>query len=143
MERIVFQESYATAYYDEALALGKVVWHGNPDAEQYKKPFEALLALTKKGMPVRKYLADIRKQGVINPGSRKWFESEMLPAAISAGLVCAASIFDGNVFKKYYLNMIIAASGKFGLPLKLFNTEAEAIEWLNKVAAEKSDKKFV
>lgn len=141
MERIIFQEAYATVYYNDELELGKVVWHGNPDFEQYKKPFEALLELAKKGTPVRKFISDIRKQGVINPGSRKWFESEMMPAAIQEGLVCAASIFDGNAFKKYYMNMIISASGKFGLPLKLFNTEEEAVDWLNKVA-ERSKQQF-
>jgi len=27
------------------------------------------------------------------------------------------------------MNMIIKVSNKFGMPLKLFNSEAEAIEW--------------
>lgn len=62
----------------------------------------------------------------------------MLPAAIKEGLICASSIFDGNVFKKYYMNMIISASGKFGLPLKLASNEAEAIDWLNKTAEVKA-----
>lgn len=134
MERIILDEAYATVYYNEELELGKVVWHGNPNDEQYKKPFMALLNLARKGTPVRKFISDIRKQGVINPANRKWFENEMMPAAIQEGLVCAASIFNGNAFKKYYMNMIISASGKFGLPLKLFNTEEEAIDWLNRVA---------
>lgn len=114
---------------------------GTPILNSIRSLFFALLALAEKGTPVRKFISDIRKQGVINPGSRKWFESEMMPAAIQEGLVCAAFIFDGNAFKKYYMNMINPASGKFGLPLKLFNTEEEAVDWLNKVA-ERSKQQF-
>ena len=139
MVRVVLNETYATASYDDELQLGKVVWHSTPDREQYKKPFEALIQLAQSGVPVRKFLSDIRKQGVVNPELRKWFEQEMMPMAIGEGLVCAASVFDGNAFKKYYMNMIIAASGKFNLPLKLFSTEEAAIEWLNITAEDRKE----
>jgi hypothetical protein len=140
MIRVIFQEEYATVTYNDDLQLGKIDWHGNPDPEQYKKPFEAMLQLALSGVPVKKFLSDIRKQGIINPDSRKWFEKDMMPLAIREGLVCGASIFDGNAFKKYYMNMIIAASGKFGLPLKLFNTEEEAIDWLNRTTETRAEK---
>ena len=44
----------------------------------------------------------------------------MIPKAIEAGLKRVGVVFDGNVFKKYYLNVILAATNKFGLPLKVF-----------------------
>ena len=53
----------------------------------------------------------------------------MIPKGIDVGLKRAGVIFDGNVFKKYYLNMIIKVTNKFGLPLKIFNKQEEAIEW--------------
>ena len=53
----------------------------------------------------------------------------MIPKAIGVGLKQAGVIFDGKIFKKYYLNMIIKATNKFGLSLKIFNSEEENREW--------------
>lgn len=133
MEKILIDESYATVTYVGELELGKIIWHRTPNAQEYKRSFEVMIDEAKAGVPITKFLSDIRKQGIINPELRKWFEKDMMPLAIKEGLLCGAVVFDGNAFKKYYMNMIIAASGKFGLPIKLFNQEAAAVEWLNAV----------
>ena len=79
---------------------------------------------------VRRFLSDTRKQGVVSPDNRKWFEKDMFPAAVKAGLERAAAITDGNAFKRYYINMIISSINKFGIPLKIFGDEQSAIEFL-------------
>jgi hypothetical protein len=53
----------------------------------------------------------------------------MIPKAIDNGLKRAAVVFDGNVFKKYYINMILQVINKFGIPMKLFSTEEDAVKW--------------
>lgn len=126
--KIIEDNEYAEVSYDPDLKMGKIIWKKKTPTEEYRQAFTTLLEFSKTH-EVDNFLSDIRNQGVVAPENRKWFESEMLPKAVKAGLKRAGSVFDGNVFKKYYMNMIIKVSNKFGMPLKLFNTEAEAMEW--------------
>lgn len=128
MKEVLVDTDYAEISYDPELKLGKIAWKRKTQTEEYRTAFNTILDFSKKN-EVDNFLSDIRKQGVVSPENRKWFENEMLPNAVKAGLKRAGSIFDGNVFKKYYINLLIKVSNKFGLPLKLFNTEEEAIAW--------------
>lgn len=128
MEKVILDADYAKVSYFSDLKLGKIEWKRKTSSEEYQYAFITLLDYAK-NHPADNFLSDIRKQSVVSPENRRWFETEMLPAAIDAGLKRAGVIFDGNVFKKYYINMIIKVSNKFGMPLKMFNTEEEAIEW--------------
>jgi hypothetical protein len=129
-EMIIIDKDFVTVYYVAEKRLGKLVWKRKPESDEYKSAFQALLDHSLKE-PVDNFLSDIRNQGVISPDDRKWFEKEMLPLAINAGLKRAAVIFDGNIFKKYYMNLLIGASNKFGMPLKLFLNEDEALQWIS------------
>lgn len=128
MKEILKDTDYAEISYDKELEMGKIVWKGKATTEEYQHAFIIVLDNAKKN-PTTNFLSDIRNQSVVSPENRKWFETEMLPAAIEEGLKRAAVVFDGNVFKKYYLNMIIKVSNKFGMPLKMFNSEEQAVEW--------------
>lgn len=130
MEQKVFESACATAYYISDKKLGKIVWNGALTPEEYKKPFIALIDLAKKGTVITRFLSDIRKQGVVSPESRKWFEKEMLPAAIENGLKRAAVISSSNAFKMYYINLILGSVNKFNLPFKIFNDEGKALDFL-------------
>ncbi|OFX24362.1 MAG: hypothetical protein A2041_09855 [Bacteroidetes bacterium GWA2_31_9b] len=128
MKKIVAAFDYAEISYESILKVGIIVWKKKPTNEEYQNTFEVLIDFSKTHQ-VDNFLSDIRNQGVVSPETRKWFETVMIPKAIDHGLKRAATIFDGNVFKKYYINMIIQATNKFGMPLKLFNTEEEAFVW--------------
>lgn len=128
-EVVVLDESYVKVLYDPVRKIGKVVWNGTPKDEQYKLPFEKLLDYGQKNT-VKRFLSDTRKQGVVAPDKRKWFEKVMVPAAIEAGMERAAVVTDGNAFKRYYLNLILGAVNKFGLPFKICGDEQSAIDFL-------------
>jgi hypothetical protein len=130
MEKELMKESYVRVVYDPERFIGKVIWTGSPTTEQYKIPFKVLLDWAAKGNKVTRFLSDTREQGVVNPENRKWFEKEMIPAAIKAGLKRAAAVTGGNVFKRYYVNMIISAVNKFGMPLRVFSDEESAVKFL-------------
>lgn len=66
---------------------------------------------------------------MVNPENRKWFETVMLPQALKQGLKRGGVIFDGTIFKKYYLNLILQATNKFKFTLRLFNSIEEAYAW--------------
>ncbi len=129
-EKIIFNEEFAKITYHQSLKTIKVLWNGSFSKEQYQHAIETALEFQlKEYLPIENYLSNILKQGIVNPESRKWFEQVALPRANKQGLKRAAVVFDGNVFKKYYLNLILQASNAYKLPLKFFNSEEEAIEW--------------
>lgn len=130
MKEIIADYDYAEVTYHPDLLMGKVVWKRKTTDQEYRNAFTKLLEFSM-NHTVDNFLSDIRNQGVVSPENRKWFETEMLPKAVKSGLKRAATVFDGNVFKKYYMNMIIKVSNKFGMPLKLVKSEQEAIEWFN------------
>jgi hypothetical protein len=129
-ETIVFSESFARITYHTKYKMIKVVWNGSFSKEQYQLAIETALNFQLKELvPIDFYLSNILNQGIVNPESRKWFEKVAMPRAIKQGLKRAAVVFDGNVFKKYYLNLILQASNSYKLPLKFFSTEEDAINW--------------
>lgn len=125
----LFTTDYATIAYDKEKRLASIVWKGKTTSDEYRGIFNTLLEFQQKEKVIR-YLSDVRNQSVIAPDDRKWFETVAMPKAVEQGLKAAAVVFDGNVFKKYYLNVILSATNKFGLPLKLFNETNEAVDWL-------------
>lgn len=129
-EKIILDENYVIVTFHYAIKTIKVVWKGSFSMEQYQHAIETALDYQlKEKVIVDNYLSNILKQGIVNPESRKWFEKVAMPRAVNQGLKRAAVVFDGNVFKKYYLNLILQASNTFKLPLKFFNSEEEAIKW--------------
>ena len=75
-------------------------------------------------------MPDTRKQGIINPAQRKWLIEESLPVAIDIGMKRIAVISEMSVFKRYYLNTLMAAIKKVKIPFKTFKDEEKAIEWI-------------
>ena len=129
MNTNVFQAPYATVTYDSVKRLMVLTWTGSPNKEEYKKPFLTMLTYGKK-YPVDGMLSDITNQGIIAPDNRKWFEKEMMPLAVEAGLKRGAIVTSGNAFKLYYINLILAAVNKFPITTKLFNNQKDAYTWL-------------
>lgn len=132
MDQLILSTPYAKVYYQPSQTLGKIVWLGAATSEEYKRPFLALIDLAKKGTSVSRFLSDIRQQGVVSPESRKWFEKDMVPAAVANGLKRAAVISSSNAFKMYYINLILSSVNKFNLPFKIFGDEERALDFLMK-----------
>jgi hypothetical protein len=126
---ILFNTAYATVHYQSEHELVILTWHGNPTAEEYQRPFKEILEFSRKN-PVQNMISDITNQGVVNPENRKWFESDMMPKAVAAGLKRAAVVTNGNVFKMYYVNLLLSAINKYKVPLKVFKNTTEAINWI-------------
>ncbi|MBI9054808.1 MAG: STAS/SEC14 domain-containing protein [Bacteroidales bacterium] len=129
MKKVIQDADYAEISYDSELKLGKIRWKRKTSTEEYQYSFITLLGFAKENQ-IEIFLSDIRDQQVVAPDNKRWLETEMLPKAMDVGLKRAGVIFDGNVFKKYYINMIIKVTNKFGLPMKVFNTEEEAMAWV-------------
>jgi len=130
MKDLIFDATYAKVTYDSEKRMMVLIWDGSPNQEEYKKPFLTMLEFGQKN-PVDGMLSDISKQGIINPDNRKWFEKEMMPKAVAAGLKRGAIVTNGNAFKLYYINLILSAINKFPITTKLFNNQKDAFDWLD------------
>lgn len=127
---IILDEKYALVTFHSDMKMIKVVWKGTFTKEQYQIAIESGLDYQlKSNKPVENYLSNILNQGIVSPESRKWFEQVAMPRAINQGLKRAAVVFDGNVFKKYYLNLILQTTNIYKLPLKFFSSEEDAVKW--------------
>ena len=126
---IVLDTQYAHVTFDREKELGMIAWKGKANSEEYQAAFNSLLELQKKET-ITRYISDIRNQSIVSPTDRKWFETVALPQAIKGGLKAAAAVFDGNAFKKYYLNVVITSTNKFKLPMNVFTDLDEAISWI-------------
>jgi hypothetical protein len=130
MNTNVFQAPYANVTYDVVKRRMALIWTGSPSKEEYQKPFLAMLDYGAR-YPVDSMLSDISNQGIISPDNRKWFEKEMMPRAVQAGLQRGAIVTNGNAFKLYYINLILSAVNKFPIATKLFNNQQDALSWLD------------
>jgi hypothetical protein len=126
----LFKEDYATAFVEPEKSLATVRWTKKVIVtfDQYQFVYNAILNYHAQH-PTPYFIADLREQGVMPPNYRKWFQEYVLPTAVKGGLKKAVVIFDGNVFKKYYLNHILDTSKHFGLPLRFENSVEAAEKW--------------
>ena len=131
MEEEVVKTDFVNITYNIEHKIIKVVWTGKNTSEEYRDIIMKSLNWSKDHQ-VDYYLSDIRNQKVISPEDRTWFQKEIIPKAIEAGLKKAVVIFDGNVFKKYYLNTILKTTNVMKLPFKFVKNEEEAMEFLLK-----------
>lgn len=129
---VILDETYVKVMFIPSHSLVKVVWNGTVTSEQYQRAFIMALDFQEKGVAqVHNFLSDIRNQGIVNPENRKWFETYAIPRAIKQGLKRGAVIFDGNIFKKYYLNLILQSTNHYKLPFKFFGKEEDALQWFD------------
>lgn len=121
-------DNLLAVYYPE-LELMHFIWRQRTTGEPYRKAFSDAVEFAKTHKS-KYFLSDIRNQGIVGPDDRKWFESVALPGAIEQGLQRVAMIFDGNVFKMHYINMILKHVVDKGIPMKFFKEKDLAAEWL-------------
>lgn len=128
--QILLDKDYAEVTYFPDQEMARIKWKGNVNVDQYRDAFLTVYEHAIAGNTVKRFYSDTREQGVVGPENRKWFEKEMLPKAIEAGMERAGTISDANIFKRYYLNMILKSINKFNLPFKLCGSEEEVVEFL-------------
>jgi hypothetical protein len=128
-KKVISDTEFADISFIEELKLIQIIWKGKVDGENYKKTFMIALDF---GVDheVDFFMSDIRQQVIIGPRERKWFEEVAIPLAVERGLKKGCTVFDGNIFKEYYLNHILLRTVKFNLPFKFFKTIDQAQEWL-------------
>lgn len=129
-ESILFKsdENLDALYYPKTQIM-HFIWKRRSVGQIYRQAFLDGITYSK-DHPVKFFLSDIRRQGVVGPEDRKWFETVALPGAIENGVTKVGIVFEGNVFKKYYINVLLQHFVSKGVPMRFFSTAQRAIEWL-------------
>ena len=129
---VIFKDDIALIEHYPFIEALFIDWKANPNFEQYFRIFTVCLEYQQNcSNPIVNFMSDIKMQGFVGVEARKWFERVALPRAVSQGLKRAAVIYDGSIFKKYYLKIILYASRRHNLTLKLFTKEDEALNWIS------------
>lgn len=133
MSTITLQNTeFSTVTFDTTNNIGIIDWKQiKQTSEGYKESFTVLIDYIKDKNLSVKFLSDTRKQSVVSPDDRKWFQTVAVPLAQKYGLKRAAVVISGNVFKKYYMNMILMAMKKLPVDIKIFDDVQLAKDWLN------------
>ncbi|HOZ14507.1 MAG TPA: STAS/SEC14 domain-containing protein [Tenuifilaceae bacterium] len=127
---IFFESTYAQCSYIPEYKAVIVVWNGKQTNQEYKKTILECLEFQKNSKTqIVNYISDIRKQSIVDPEARKWFENVALPKAVSQGLKRAAVISDSSAFRKYHFDMIYQVVGIYKLPMKHFDNPEDAFKW--------------
>ncbi|MBN2348053.1 MAG: hypothetical protein JXJ22_04400 [Bacteroidales bacterium] len=128
-EKSISKKEYVEIRYSDFYKLMHYIWKAPVNSKQYRETFLTGLKYAE-DHPVDYFMSDIRKQKIVSPNDRRWFEDVAMPMAVERGLKKACAIFDGNIFKEYYLNNILLKTRKFQLPFRFFKNEADALNWL-------------
>ena len=129
----IFETDYAQIKFSDKGAYVLTRWLGkkNVSLEEFKEVFETTLNYQANNPgKVRFFISDMREQGIVPPEYRKWIQEVVLPRTVEYKLEQIAAIFSGNVFQKYYLNNILNSTKRFGVNIKFFSKEEDAISWV-------------
>ena len=129
----ILTQPYAEVYYVEDYKVGVILWKsGKIKSDEYRKAFNTIIDFFKnnKQYSFLNFLSDTRDQGVVSPAERKWFQGYIMDEAKKLGLKRGAVVIPKNVFKKYYLNLILATGAVFKIKIKIFDDKDDAQKWL-------------
>lgn len=127
---VFFESHYAQCSYIPEHETVMVVWTGRQTSQEYKNAILECIDYQKNAKKtIVNFVSDIRKQSIVDPESRKWFENVALPNAVTQGLKRGAVISDYNAFRKYHFDMIYRVAGVYKLPLRHFGNLEDALQW--------------
>ncbi|MFW5699941.1 MAG: hypothetical protein ACOCXS_03440 [Bacteroidota bacterium] len=115
--------------YDKLLRIVAIIWRGAVTSEQYRKSYITGLDFAKRNQ-VDGFLSDISKQQLLEPTDRNWFETDILPYAVELGIKRGCVVYDGNIFKEYYLTRILNKIKTYSIPFRFFKSRKSAYDWL-------------
>lgn len=138
-EIIILNEPFAVVKYIYDIRAISVLWKGQLTKDHYEYAYSvANNFLDKHQLPVSTFLSDIR-HCTVSQEVRNWLVSYAILQVIKKGVKKIAVIFDGSLFKKYYLNIILHSTRKFKIPFMFFRSEDEALNWINSCTSQKTD----
>lgn len=124
-----FDSPFVALHLDEAEQCIWAEWKGVPAGDPMKNAFEvALRLITEKG--VRKWLADTRNLGTMDPADVKWVNDEWVPRAVAAGIRWMAFVAPKKVVMQLAVQSFMSRINDRELANGYFDSLEAARAWL-------------
>ena len=130
---IVFDNTYITLHYHAEINALEYEWKGFVPADQFRECMEKALVHFKERKATQ-MIPNLVKIRVVGPAEQAWFDEDLMPRFVSAGLKRAAIVQSETAFgaavNKIIMQRLEAKND--GVERKVFGNYAEALEWLKK-----------
>ncbi len=125
----LLDNDYVLVTYDMTSKILAIIWKGKLSSNQYRHTYIKSLEFTE-DHKVDGFMVDVSNQKRISKADKKWFDEQVLPNAKTVGLKKACVVYDGNIFKEYFLTRVSKRTKKYTMPFKYFKSRRMAMEWL-------------
>jgi hypothetical protein len=113
-------------------------WYGYSTSRQLKEGSEKMLAILVEHK-ANKVLANLKDMILISSEDQNWIEHSFIPRSSEKGFKAIAIIKPTSYFNKVAIENIASKMENRDLvQIKIFDSEGEAIAWLNEVEIEKT-----
>lgn len=126
---IYFDKSFLTIHWDEAAKTVIMEWKAFAQSEEFRQGLEKGLELLTKKMTGR-WLADMRRMGVISIADQKWSNEDWFPRAVKGGIRFMALVMPTSVVTGMGVKNIMNQVGNIPIETRYFDNTDEALAWL-------------
>ena len=132
MEKLVFDESYASIYPNESEKYIRIVWKGYVQGEKFQNVLNTGLKLVQ-DQQLEAWCADLREMKVIKKSDQKWTDDVWFPQMTKTSLLKMGILNSKDVFNRFGTDQIITkASNIVPFDIMNFDSADECEEWIKK-----------
>jgi len=133
-----FNQEYVQVFYDDDKKLGKAVWNGFLNSEEFRAASNACLNAIEE-YQLLYWLADNRKMKAIRQHDQEWFIQQIVPRLAKSSLRKMATLVSEDLFNQMAIESLeLKANDLVGFNNYHFKSEAAALAWLAETASENS-----
>ncbi len=126
---VYFDESYLTIQWDASIQCVVMQWKKFVEGESFRKGLDTGLKLVEE-KHAKRWLADLRKLGVVTQEDQQWSNEDWFPRAINSSLQYMAIIVPENIIAKWSVDRIMTKVEGASLLTHYFDNTDKAMEWL-------------
>ncbi len=126
---IYFDKPFLTIHWEEAEKTVRMEWKAFAQSAEFREGLEKGLELLIKKMTGR-WLADMRKMGVISVADQKWSNEDWFPRAVKGGVRFMALVMPTSALSSMGVRNIMNHVGNIPIETRYFDNVEEALAWL-------------
>ena len=133
-----FNQEYTQIFYNEDKKLGRAVWNGFLNSNEFRTASNACLDLIT-DYQLLYWLADNRKMKAIRQHDQEWFIQHIVPRLAKSSLRKMATLVSEDIFNQMAVESLeLKANDLVSFDNYHFKSEAKALTWLAELAVKNS-----
>lgn len=126
---IYFEKDYLTVHWNDTAKYVLMEWRKFVIGTDFRQGLDKGLQLVQEKQSTR-WLADLRKLGVVAQEDQQWSNENWFPRAINAGLRRMAIVMPENIVSKWSVEKIMEKVPGTNLTVHYFDNIEKAKQWL-------------